>query len=54
MATAYIDNTPAENSGVGPKFTFRERDREKEIQQQAFSTFSPSKVNTFAEIKVTK
>ena len=54
MATAFIDNTPAVTSGVGHGFTFRSRNREKEIQQQAFSTYSPSKANTFAEIKAVK
>jgi hypothetical protein len=54
LSEAFIDNTPAENSGVGPKLTFRDRDRSKEIQPQAFSMFSPSKVATFDQIKTVK
>ena len=46
-----IDAAPAESKGTGPGFTFRERERSKEIQLQAFSMFSPSKVSTFGEIK---
>lgn len=38
-----IDTSPAEKAGVGSYTSFRDRDKSKEIQHEAFSTFSPSK-----------
>ena len=47
MSTAFIDNEPAETQGVGLKVVFRERNRSKEIQNDAFTLYSPKKAETF-------
>lgn len=46
-----IDNAPGETGGVGLPFEFRQRDKSKDIQKKAFSHFSPSKIQTFDQIK---
>ena len=47
LAEAYIDNAPSDKQGTGFAVTFRERNKQKEIQNQAFSTYSPVKPDTF-------
>ena len=49
-----IDSTPAEKGGVGLQYTFRDRDKSKEIQHKAFSMYSPSRIKTFDQIKQVK
>ena len=49
-----IDDAPAENAGTGLPYSFRDRNKSKEIQQKVFTTFQPSKMETFDSIKPMK
>ena len=49
-----IDDTPAEQAGVGLPYTFRDRNKSKEIQHLAFTIYQPSHVTTFDQIKPIK
>ena len=49
-----IDDTPTETAGVGIPYSFRDRNKSKEIQHEAFTTFQPSHISTFDQIKPMK
>ena len=53
ISTSMIDDTPTENAGTG-LHSFRDRNKSKEIQHSAFTTYQPNKVETFGQIKPMK